>query len=104
MVINYIVGENIFVAMVLQAFSAEEILKCQVKHCFKMVKKDKYIRLKNYKRNIKLTFMMYADFESILILEGSRKQNPNELYASKYAKHVAYSFDCKLVFVDEKAV
>ena len=48
--------------------------------------------------------MMYADFESILILEGSRKQNPNELYASKYAKHVAYSFDYKLVFVDEKAV
>ena len=69
-----------------------------------MVKKDKYIRLKNYKKNIKSTFMMYADFESILILEGSRNQNPNEFYASKYAKHVAYSYDYKLVFVDEKAV
>ena len=69
-----------------------------------MPKKDKYVRLKNYKRNIKSKLMMYADFEIILMLDDSRKQNPNEFYASKYAKHVAYSYGYKLVFVDEKAV
>ena len=46
--------------------------------------------------------MMYADFEIILMLDDSRKQNPNGFYASKYAKHVAYSYGYKLVFVNEK--
>ena len=36
-----------------------------------MPKKDEYVRLKNYERKIKSTFLIYADFESILVPEES---------------------------------
>ena len=44
-----------------------------------MPKKGEYIRFKNYERKIK-SFMIYADFESILVPEDNKKQNPNESY------------------------
>ena len=46
--------------------------------------------------------MIYADFESILVPEDNGKQNPNEYNTKKYQKHVACSFSCKLVCVDDK--
>ena len=46
--------------------------------------------------------MIYADFESILVPEDKRKQNPNESYTNKYQKHVACSYGYKLVCVDDK--
>ena len=35
------------------------------------------------KKKIKLKFMIYANFESILVLEDNKKQNPEESYTSK---------------------
>ena len=46
--------------------------------------------------------MIYADFESILVLENNGKQNPNESYTNNYQKHVACSYGYKLVCVDAK--
>ena len=43
-----------------------------------MSKKDEYIKLKNFGRKIKSPFMIYADFESILIPEDNGNQNANE--------------------------
>ena len=37
-------------------------------------------------KKIKSPFMIYTDFESILVPEGNGKQNPNESYINKY-KH-----------------
>ena len=34
-----------------------------------------YAKLKNYKRKIKLKFIIYADFEIILVAEDNGKQN-----------------------------
>ena len=45
----------------------------------KIPKKGKYVRLKYYERNIKSSFMVYADFESILIPEDNGRQNPESL-------------------------
>ena len=42
--------------------------------------KGKYVKFKNYERNIKSPFIIYADFRSILVPEDNRKQNPNEPY------------------------
>ena len=78
----------------LQAFRTEKILKRRVKDCFKingkqMIKRPKnveHIRFKNYERKIKSPFMIYADFESILIPEDNGKQNPEESYTNKYQK------------------
>ena len=46
--------------------------------------------------------MIYADFERILVPEDNGKQNPNESYTNKYQKHIACSYDYKLVCVDDK--
>ena len=43
--------------------------------------------------------MIYADFESILILEDNEKQNL-ESYTDKYQSRVACSYGNKLVCVD----
>ena len=46
--------------------------------------------------------MIYADFESILVPEGSRTQNPEESYSNKYQKHIAYNYDYELVCVNDR--
>ena len=46
--------------------------------------------------------MIYADFESILVPEDNRKQNPDETYTNKSQKHVACTYSYKLVCVDDK--
>ena len=74
----------------MQIFSIKKILKCHVKDCFeingkqmiKMPKNDEYVRFKNYERKIKSPFMIYADFESIVVPEDNEKQNPEESYTN----------------------
>ena len=46
--------------------------------------------------------MNYADFESILVPENNRKQNPNEFFTDKYKKHIAFDYGYKLAYVDDK--
>ena len=52
------------------------------------------MKLKNYERKIKSPFITYAYFERIWVPEDNGKQNTEESYA--------YSYDCKLVCVDNK--
>ena len=67
-----------------QAFSTNEILKLYIRDCFKingkqrkkMPKKAEYVKPKNYEK--KSPFMIYADFESILVPENNGKRNPDE--------------------------
>ena len=58
--------------------------------------------MRNYTGIVKSPFMIYVDFESILIPENNVKQNPDKSYTNKYQNHVDYSFDCKLVCVDNQ--
>ena len=68
----------------LQAFSTEEMLKIHIKDCFKingkqrikMLKKGKQVKFKNFERKIKSPFMIYSDFESILVPEDNLNQKP----------------------------
>ena len=48
---------------------------------------------------VKLSFMIYEDFESILVPEDNEKMS---LTPKKYQKHVACSYGYKLVCVDDK--
>ena len=76
----------------LHAFITEEILNLHIKDCFKindkqmikMPKKFEYVKLKNFERKIRSPFMIYADFESILVPEDNGTQNPNGSYTKKY--------------------
>ena len=67
-----------------------------------MSKNGKYITFKNLEGKIKSTFKVYAEFESILVPEYNRKQNPNEAQTSKYKKHVGCSYGYKLAYVNDK--
>ena len=64
------------------------MLKSHIKDCFKI--------------NGKQRILINGDFESILVPENSRKQNPNESYTNKYQKHVACSYGYKLLCIDYK--
>ena len=64
-----------------------------------MPKKSEYIKFKNFERKIKLPFTMYAEFETILVPEENRNQNPNKSYTNKCQKHIACSYGYKLVCV-----
>ena len=94
----------------LHDFITEEILKPHIndylkingKQTIKMPKKVEYVKFKNFERKTKSLFMIYADFESILVPEDYVQQNPNESYIIKYKKHVACSYRYKLVCVDDK--
>ena len=63
-------------------FSTAEILKSHVndyfkingKQMIKMPKIGEYFRFKHYKRKIKSAFMIYADFERILVPKDNKKQ------------------------------
>ena len=94
----------------LQDFSTVEILKSHIKDGIKIngkqritiPKKGEFVKFKNYERKLKSLFIIYADFESILLPENNGKQNPEEFYTNKYQKHIACSYGYKLVCVDDK--
>ena len=68
----------------------------------KIPKKGEYVRFKNYENKMKSPFIIYANFESILVPEDNKKENPDESYTNNHQKHVACSYGSKLVFVDDK--
>ena len=65
-----------------------------------MAKKRENVRFKNYESNIKWPFLIYADFESILLPEDNGKQNLIDSYPNKYTKHFACNYGYKLVYAD----
>ena len=65
-------------------------------------KKGKYVKFTNYERKIKPLFIIYADFESVLVPEDNGKQHPEEPYTNKYQKHIACSYGYKLVCIGDK--
>ena len=46
--------------------------------------------------------MIYADFESILVLKDNGKQNLDENYTTRCQKHVFFSCGYQVVWVDDK--
>ena len=46
--------------------------------------------------------MIYANFESILVPHGNKKQNSDEFCAIKCQKHVAWSYGYESVLIANK--
>ena len=99
-------GRKHFYHYCLHAFITEDILKRHIKDSFKingkqtikMLKKGEYVKFKNFERKRELPFIIYVNFENILVPEDNGKQNPNESYTNKYQKHVACGCGYKLVW------
>ena len=66
-----------------------------------MPKITENVKFKNFERKIISPFMIYADFESILVPKDNRKQSLNESYSNKYQKHIASNYGYELVWVDD---
>ena len=81
----------------MQAFRTAETLKRHITDCFKINAKQTIKIRKTFSKKIKSQFIIYADFESILVPEDNGKQNLNEPYTNKYQKHVACSYGYKLI-------
>ena len=64
--------------------------------------KGEYNKFKNYERKMILPFIVYTDFESILVPINNGKQNPEKSHANKYQKHIVCSCGYKLLCVDDK--
>ena len=62
----------------------------------KMPKKSEYVKFKNFEWKIKSPFMIYVNFESILVPEGNGDQNLNK------CTHAACSYGYKLVCLHDK--
>ena len=77
-------------------------LKLMVKKRLRCLKKGEYVRFKNYDWKIKSLFMIYVDFESVLVPEDNGKQNLYESYTNNHQNHVACNCVYKLVCVDDK--
>ena len=58
------------------------MLKIALKLMIKMPKKGEYVRFENFEIKIKSPFMIYADFESVLVPENNGRQNPEESYTN----------------------
>ena len=79
--IHYIVKKDIFLVIVYMLHYKGNF-KAYIKDCFKindkqhiiMPKKGEYVKFKICERRIKLPFMIYAVFESILVPEDNEKQ------------------------------
>ena len=67
-----------------------------------MPNKDEFVKFRNYEWKIKSPFIIYEEFESILVPEDNRKQNTEESCTNKYQKHTARSYGYRLVCVDNK--
>ena len=67
-----------------------------------MPKNGECVKYKNFeriKKSIKSLFMIYSDFESILVPEDNERQNQEESYTSKYKNNITCSYGYKLVCV-----
>ena len=88
-------GRKHFSRYCFQAFSTKETVKCHMNDSFKinakqrveMSKNGEYVKFKNYKREIKLPQMIYADFDIIVVPEYNRKQNPGEYLPPQMTKN-----------------
>ena len=90
-------------------FRSESILNKHKNDCLiingeQRVKLDKgFISFKNYSRQMKVAFKIYAAFECILkeSKESGKTFDKNNSWNKKYQDHVPCGFDYKVVCIDD---
>ena len=89
----------------LRAFGTAEVLKSHVNDCckirdkqmIKIPKKDELFVFKIYEKSF---FMIYEDFECILVQWNNWKEDPVASYTNKYQKHIDCSHGYNKVYGD----
>ena len=101
-------GKKYFCKSCLQCFSGENDLN-EDKKDFLLINKGPnvklekgFVELKNFNRQILVSFKIYADFECLLKGCGVGIDNEGFFYTKKYQDHVPCSFVYKVVCIDNK--
>ena len=77
------------------------VLKLMANRLLKWLKNEA-VKFRISTRKIKASFMIYADFEIILIPQNNGLQNPDDSCTEKYQNHVICSHGYKLVYIDDQ--
>ena len=107
---HYIVIVNMFAViacnlLLLQKYLKDVLsiaLKLMASRRLKWIKKVKLLNSKNYKRKIKLSFIIYANFESFLIPENNGEKTPDDPYSNEHQSHAGFRVSYKLICVGDQ--
>ena len=92
----------------LQHFSSEIVLNKHKENCLIINGEQRveliggYISFRNYSRQMKVPFKIYADFESILKKSKESNDNKDSSWSVKMQDHVPCGFGYKVVCIDNK--
>ena len=100
----------VFCLRCLNHFPDEEKLRNHEVYCsnkeewrIEMPKEGRKIEFKNHNRMIKVPFLVYADFESIVKpIKSDEPSDENRSFTDQYQKHVPCGFSYKIVCFDDK--
>ena len=90
--------KNHFCLRCLNPFATEKSLKKHMKYCEKNeavnieMPEDSTIKFQNFNRSMRVPFIVYADFESLIKPIKSFVLNPEKSYTKKYQEHKPSSF------------
>ncbi|XP_065678249.1 uncharacterized protein LOC136093209 [Hydra vulgaris] len=74
---------------------------CLIKIRIELPKPNTMIKLNHFKKTMRVPFVVYADFESIIKPINTCAPNPNESYTKQYQKHTPSSFCYYIKCFDE---
>ena len=101
-------GKKYFCDRCFNPFWCEQSLNKHLEYCsnheavkIEMPEKGDILKFKNYHRGEKVSFIIYADFESLIKSIQSSNPNPESSYTNKYQKHEPISFSYYIKCFDD---
>jgi hypothetical protein len=92
----------------LHGFTTEELLKKHGSDCVDNVRielpteENKWLEFKNIDKQLKVPFIIYADFEAITEPIDSVNRSPDKSYTESYQKHEPCGYAYKVVCIDSR--
>ena len=87
----------------MRGFKTKDLLKNHNKNCNTVPtriilpeEKEKFMKFKKYAHQLKVSFVIYADFESLTVPINSANNNDNKSFTEAYQHHEPYGFVCLL--------
>ena len=101
--------KNHFCLRCLNPFATEKSLKKHMEYCetneavkIEMPEEDSFIEFQNFNRSMRVPFIVYADFESLMKPLESFELNPEKSCTKKYQEHKPSSFCYYIKCFDDK--
>ena len=101
--------KNHFCLRCLNPFATEKSLKKHMEYCetneavkMEMPEEDSFIEFENFNRSMRVPFIVYADFESLIKPIETFELNPEKSYTKKCQEHKPSSFCYNIKCFDDK--